>query len=187
MRVQESDEAPMEVGTLEAIRCKVAVAGDAAAPTAVKLELSSETDLFFHYTHVADDRSFRGIREEQHLMIELADYANVLIRSLNQAIKEPHTHLAVFIMSRDANARLDFIANMEYKVRAAPLPLMRMLMRRRVPPQMFCLLTLTLTLLLLAHLLLCFAVCGAAECELQPQRGRRHPQRHRVPLQRCQV
>lgn len=40
---------------------------------------------------------------------------NVLARSLNQAIKEPHAHLAVFIMNRDGNARLDFIQNLEYK------------------------------------------------------------------------
>ena len=40
---------------------------------------------------------------------------NVLARSLNQAIKEPHTHLAVYIMNRDGNARLDFIQNLDYK------------------------------------------------------------------------
>ncbi len=73
MRLQETDEAPQEVGTLEAIRCKVAVQGDAAAPSAVKLELSSESDLFFHYTHLVDMRSFKAVREEQRLMIEFSD------------------------------------------------------------------------------------------------------------------
>ena len=109
MRIQENDETPQEVGTLEAIRCRVCVQGDAASPTAVRLELSSEQDLFFHYTHQLDERAFRGVREEQRLMIDFQDYANVLARSLNSAIKEPHTHLAVFIMNRDGNARLDFI------------------------------------------------------------------------------
>ena len=109
MRLQENDETPQEVGTLEAIRCRVCVQGDAATPTAVRLELSSEQDLFFHYTHQLDERSFRAVREEQRLMIDFQDYANVLARSLNAAIKEPHTHLAVFIMNRDGNARLDFI------------------------------------------------------------------------------
>jgi hypothetical protein len=80
-----------------------------------RLELSSESDLFFHYSHALDERAFRAIREEQRLMIEFQDYANVLARSLNLAIKEPHTHLAVFIMNRDGNARLDFIQNLEYK------------------------------------------------------------------------
>ncbi len=75
MRLQESDEAPQEVGTLEAIRCKVAVAGEASSPVAVKLELTSEADLFFHYTHVVDARSFKAVREEQRLMIDFNDCA----------------------------------------------------------------------------------------------------------------
>ena len=78
-------------------------------PPPQRLELSSEQDLFFHYSHVLDERTFRAVREEQRLMIEFQDYPNVLARSLNQAIKEPHAHLAVFIMNRDGNARLDFI------------------------------------------------------------------------------
>ena len=109
MRLQENDQAPQEVGTLEAITCRVCVQGDTANPTAVRLELSSEQDLFFHFQHTLDERSFRQVREEQRLMIEFQDYASVIARSLNLAIKEPHTHLAVFIQNRDGNARLDFI------------------------------------------------------------------------------
>jgi hypothetical protein len=109
MRLQENDQAPQEVGTLEAITCRVCVQGDTANPTAVRLELSSEQDLFFHFQHTLDERAFRQVREEQRLMIEFQDYASVIARSLNLAIKEPHTHLAVFIQNRDGNARLDFI------------------------------------------------------------------------------
>ena len=34
---------------------------------------------------------------------------------LNNCIKEPHSHLAVFVIEREGLARLDFIQNMEYK------------------------------------------------------------------------
>ena len=34
---------------------------------------------------------------------------------LNTCIKEPHQHLAVFVMQRGGRAHLDFIQNMEYK------------------------------------------------------------------------
>lgn len=115
MRLQTTDEAPQEVGTLEAILCKVAVCGDEHGPTAVKVELSSESDLFFHYSHVVDEKSFRAMRDEQRLMIEFPEYANVLASSFNNAIKEPHTFLAVFIMNRDGQARLDFIQNVSFK------------------------------------------------------------------------
>merc|ERR1719262_2198191 len=55
------------------------------------------------------------MQETQKLMIEFQDYVGVLIRQLNQCIKEPHQFLAVFVMQRDGHARLDFIQNMEYK------------------------------------------------------------------------
>lgn len=49
------------------------------------------------------------MQEDQKLMVEFQDYPNVLIRMLNNCIKEPHSHLAVFVMQHDVNARLDFI------------------------------------------------------------------------------
>lgn len=55
------------------------------------------------------------MQQHQKLMIEFPDYANVLIRMLNNCIKEPQNHLAVYLMQADGRARLDFIQNMEYK------------------------------------------------------------------------
>jgi len=67
------------------------------------------------------------MQENQKLMIEFPEYSNIIIRMLNSCIKEPHrcisylpsltfhSFLAVFIMQRDGQARLDFIQNMEYK------------------------------------------------------------------------
>jgi hypothetical protein len=115
MRMQVSDEAAQEVGTLEAIKAKVLVLGSDAEPEAVRVELCSENDMFFHFTHAVDAASFKTLQEEQSLMIDFSEYANVLSRMLNKAIQEPQTHLAVFIMHRDGHARLDFIQNLEYK------------------------------------------------------------------------
>ena len=42
-------------------------------------------------------------------MVDFSEYAAVLLRMLNHCIKEPHSHLAVFVMQRDGSARLDFI------------------------------------------------------------------------------
>ena len=44
-----------------------------------------------------------------------AECFTVLLKMLNSCIKEPHTHLAVFVMQNNGEARLDFIQNMEYK------------------------------------------------------------------------
>ena len=76
---------------------------------AMRVELSSESNLFFHYTHDLDESSFRSLQEGQKLMVDFVEYPSVLVRMLNHCIKEPHSHLAVFVMNRDGSARLDFI------------------------------------------------------------------------------
>lgn len=62
------------MGTLEAIRVKVLHLGDQNNLQNVKIELTSENDLFFHYTHIVDEDSFRHMQENQKLMIEFTDY-----------------------------------------------------------------------------------------------------------------
>merc|ERR1712060_8699 len=64
---------------------------------------------------MGDEASFRMLQEGQKLMVDFVEYPSVLVRMLNHCIKEPHSHLAVFVMMRDGSARLDFIQNMEYK------------------------------------------------------------------------
>ena len=109
LRIQDGADVPQQVGTLEALKVKILIIGDDNAPTSVKAELSCESDLFFHYTHLCDDESFKRLQDQQKLMVEFPDYPNVLIRMLNCCINEPHSHLAVFIMKQDGQARLDFI------------------------------------------------------------------------------
>lgn len=115
LRVQDAEVGPQEVGTLEAVRTKILVLGDEQCPHHCRMELTSENDLFFHYTHGVDEGGFRTMQEQQKLMVDFPEYTQVIIKMLNNCIKEPHTYLAVFVMRRDGNARLDFIQNMEYK------------------------------------------------------------------------
>ncbi len=117
LRLQEAS-LPQQVGTLEVIKAKVLVLGDEHTLQSLRVELSSEQDLFFHYMHVIDAQGFAQVQEQQKLMVDFADYPSVLVRMLNNCIKEPHTHLAVFVMkggNGEVDARLDFIQNMEYK------------------------------------------------------------------------
>jgi Centriolar protein SAS N-terminal len=82
LRVQEGTDGPQQVGTLEAIKVKVLVQGEDAQPQGVRVELSSEADLFFHYMHVIDETGFREMQEQQKLMVEFADYPAVLVSAL---------------------------------------------------------------------------------------------------------
>lgn len=95
---------------------KILIMGAEDTPAVVRLEMSSESDLFFHYMHIVDDREFRNIQDAQKLVIDFVDYAGILIRMLNSCIKEPHVNLAILTIFSDSDdARLDFIQNMQYK------------------------------------------------------------------------
>jgi len=48
LRLQDGVSKPMEVGTLEAIRVKIMIQGANDDPSAIKIELMSENDLYFH-------------------------------------------------------------------------------------------------------------------------------------------
>lgn len=85
------------------------------SPSSIRMEFSSESDLFFHYVHAIDDRNYSFVQDQQKLVVEFHDYPNVLIRMLNACIREPHVHLAIFVIRGEHDARLDFIQNMEYK------------------------------------------------------------------------
>lgn len=103
------------VGSMEGIKVKILTLGDEFALQQIRVELSSENDLFFHFTHALEEASYASVQEHQKLMASFNEYPNIMIKMLNACIKDSASHLAVFIMHQDGSARLDFIQNMEYK------------------------------------------------------------------------
>jgi len=47
----EDTNGPQEVASFEAIRAKILIMGDDMAPAQIRIELSCENDLFFHFTN----------------------------------------------------------------------------------------------------------------------------------------
>ena len=115
LRIQEAGQEPQEVGRLEAVKVKVLTLGDDSSPSYIKIELTSENDLLFYYVHAIDTEIFADMQTSQKLRIDFSEYSSVLMRMLNNCIKEPQSFLAVFIVQRDGQCRLDFIQNFEYK------------------------------------------------------------------------
>lgn len=109
--------------TLESIKCKLLILGEPEQFTSLRLELSSEADLFFHYIHALDEADYADLQRSQRLMVDFAHLPAVMTRMLNLCIADPSTHLAIFTQdpasghhySQEGSARLEFIQNMEYK------------------------------------------------------------------------
>lgn len=102
-------------GPLEALKVKVLVKGDDQDTQVLRIELSSEADLFFHYQCTIDASAFRSMKDSQKLLIGMQELPNTVVRCLNNCIKEPHAFIAVLILSPSIVASLQFFQNMEYK------------------------------------------------------------------------
>lgn len=115
LRVRSKVDDRPEVGNLEGITVRILVKEDSTGMQGVRIELSSENDLFFHYMHFTSADSFRKIHDTQRLMVDFPEYPQMLKKMVQNCYQMPHSHLAVFVMQRDGTATLNFIQNMEYK------------------------------------------------------------------------
>lgn len=100
---------------MESIRVRILTQGTEESFTSVRIELSSETDLFFHNVHTFHIETFDAFKLDQKLTVDFFDFPGVLIRMLNAVIKDPKTFLAVLSIQLDSTGKLDFIQNMDYK------------------------------------------------------------------------
>jgi len=115
LRINSGGRNPEEVGSLESVKAKILVLGEENSPENIRLELSSENDLFFYYTHDVNEMTFKEIQNEQRIVVDFEEYLGVLVRMLNSCIKEPNSYLAVLIMNKEGSAKLEFIQNIQYK------------------------------------------------------------------------
>ncbi|SBO21582.1 hypothetical protein, conserved in Apicomplexan species [Plasmodium knowlesi strain H] len=109
IKVEQAKDGPQEIGSLEVITVKLLTLGEESKPKRIKIELTCEADLFFHFTQTVDERSFEAMQTSQKLMINFSEYLEVLIKMFNSCIGDPHSFLAVLTVKKDGKARLDFI------------------------------------------------------------------------------
>ena len=86
----EDNNGPQEVASFESIRAKILVMGDDNNPNQIRVELSCENDLFFHFTHDCDEDLFKVMQDSQKLCVSFKDYAGLNKKLFNNCITEPH-------------------------------------------------------------------------------------------------
>ena len=111
----EDNDGPQEVASFEAIRCKILIGGEENNPVQIRIELSCENDLFFHFTSDIDEEAYKIMQENQKLTVNFNEFYNLVKRLFNNCINEPQSYISVFIMQKEGTGRLDFIQNIEYK------------------------------------------------------------------------
>ncbi|ESL12013.1 hypothetical protein TRSC58_00227 [Trypanosoma rangeli SC58] len=103
-------------GTLEGMRLKVLSLGDDHSLSTMRIEVTSESDLFFHYTCVINHAGFLRLREHQSLICDFSDFLMTLLKMFNRCIREPQRFLTVLLLDENGTANMEFIENLEYKL-----------------------------------------------------------------------
>ncbi|EZG58340.1 hypothetical protein GNI_094940 [Gregarina niphandrodes] len=122
------------MGAVEPLNIKVLIKGTECEPEQVKIEVTSENELFLHFTHKITRETFREICGDQNLLVDMADYPSVIMKMCNSSIQNPKTYIswakyvcwvlmntldfrftAVVVLHDDGGADLSFVQNIEYK------------------------------------------------------------------------
>ena len=101
----EDNNGPQEVASFEALRCKILCGGVENNPIQIRIELSCENDLFFHFTSDIDEETFKIMQESQKLTVNFVEFSNLVKKLFNNCINEPQSFIAVFIMQKEGTAR----------------------------------------------------------------------------------
>ena len=113
----EIKEGQKEVSSFEGINFKVLKlqSESKAPPNHIRIELSSENDLFFHFTSIVDEEIFKVMKDKQGLTIDYSQFTSLLEKLCNFCSNDPDNYIASFIMKKQGAATLEIIRGSEFK------------------------------------------------------------------------
>ncbi|KPI89363.1 hypothetical protein ABL78_1489 [Leptomonas seymouri] len=103
-------------GSLEPMKIKVLTTGEERNLASLRVEVTTESDIFFHYTCIINDQGFLRLREDQNLVCEFSEFLMTLLKMFNRCIREPGRFIAALLLGDDGTANLEFVENLEYKL-----------------------------------------------------------------------
>lgn len=113
----ETSEGIKDIALFEPIRFKIlsnAVSKE-EIPTKIKIELSWEKDLLFHYTNSVDENEFSDIKKNQNFNINFSQYSDVISKICDDCINSPDTFIGIFTIQKEGISKMQFIKNSDFK------------------------------------------------------------------------
>ena len=87
--IEKDVQSSEEYNSLEPLKLRLLITGDISQPQQFRIEITSENDIFFQYTHSCNAQSFEAIKENQALNIEFNEYPRVCLKSFKRIEKDP--------------------------------------------------------------------------------------------------
>ncbi|CAK84227.1 unnamed protein product (macronuclear) [Paramecium tetraurelia] len=115
IRFQDRFSEVQELSQPEPIRLRVLQLVTIFNPQSIKIEISSEKDLFFLFHHEATVNGFTQIKALQNLQMPFKDYAQITIIRSNKIIMDVIRYGAIFQVMLDGSARLEINQTTEFR------------------------------------------------------------------------
>jgi hypothetical protein len=114
IRIQEKPEMVQTLKEPEQLRVKVMVEYEHEFPKTIKIELTSDTEIYFNFLFECNDWEFKRIKANQNFFIEFREYPEFIIKNLER-LKATDKYLATFTIFSETEGRLDIIRKSEFK------------------------------------------------------------------------
>ena len=113
----EFKEGTKDIASYEPITCKLLSDNSSkdGTPAKVKIELSWENDLLFHYTNIVDEQTFLDMKKKQELNIDFPDYCDLIIKIFENCINSPDTFIGALTIHKDGISKLNFVKSSDFK------------------------------------------------------------------------
>ena len=114
IRIQEKPELVQTLKEPEQLRVKLMVEYEHDFPKNIKMELTSDTEIYFNFVFECNDWDFKRIKANQNFFIEFREYPDFIIKNLNR-LNATDKYLATFTIFSETEGRLDIIRKSEFK------------------------------------------------------------------------
>jgi hypothetical protein len=116
----QTSEGEKDFASFEPLKCKVlsdvSGKGKDSKFTQVKVELSWESDLLFHYNSIIDEYTFADMKKKQNLNINFQEFCKLIEKICENCIKMPDTYIGTFTFNKDdGNGKLQFVKQSDFK------------------------------------------------------------------------
>ena len=95
--------------------CKVLSTDEMSEQVNIKIEIASDSDLYFYYKTEINSSLFDKIKEEQKLTCDFMNFSDLLIKYFDLCLNNTKSYLAVLSIKTDKNAKMELMENLDYK------------------------------------------------------------------------
>ncbi len=114
IRIQEKPETVQVLKEPEMLRVKVMVEYEHGFAKNLKIELTSDTEMYFNFIFECNDWEFKRIKANQNFFIEFREYPDFILKNFDR-LTISDNFLASFTIFSETEGRLDLIRKSEFK------------------------------------------------------------------------